>query len=212
MAESREDLESASARASSRMERAAFVATIRAIYCRTSAAVRRELRDETADLSLEFLRSLTDQTGVEDQSVFGRIVFRLERSEESLLRTEDLHSRRRVLGQVEERSSVSDQTSSDQFSNEGGKIRSDGGHSVSEVFIQFGSVLSDGDDLVGEEMNVDQVGFGNFGSHRDGGGSLESFFQLFREDGGEVGRGVVCSESCSILSIMQHFEMMSTNP
>ena len=147
------------------------------------------------DLSLELLRSLSDQTGVENQTVFRGIVFRLERTEESFLGSENLHSRGGVFGQVEERTGVSDETSSDQFSNEGGEIRSDSSHSISEVFVEFGSVLGDGDDLVGKEMNVDQVGFGDFGSHRDRGSGFEGFLELFREDRGEVGSGVVGSES-----------------
>jgi len=104
---------------------------------------------------------------VEDETVFRSVVLGLESTEESLLGTEDLNSRRRVFSERHEGTGMGDQTGTDEFSNEGGKIGCDSGHSVSEVLVQFGTVLSDRDDLVTEEVDVVEILFGDFSSHRD---------------------------------------------
>lgn len=52
-------------------------------------------------LSLELLGCLSNETGVEDQSVFGGIVLGLESPEKSLLSSENLNSTGRVFGEVQ---------------------------------------------------------------------------------------------------------------
>lgn len=146
-------------------------------------------------LSLEFLGRLADQRCVEDQAVLGRIMLGFKRTEESFFGSEDLNRRSRVFGEGKEGTSMSNEASSNEFSNEGRKVGSDGGHAVTEVVPQFGAVLGDGDDLVGQEEDVGQVGIGDFGSHRDGGGGLERLFELLGQDGGEVGGVVVGAEA-----------------
>jgi len=143
------------------------------------------------------LRSLTDEGSVEDQTVFRGIVFSLESAEESLFSTKNLNGRSRVFSERHEGTSVGDQSSTDEFSNEGGKVGSDSGHTVSEVFVEFRSVLSDRDDLVTEEVDVVEILLRDFSSHRDGGGGFESLFEFFGEDVREVGGIVVGSESHS---------------
>lgn len=119
----------------------------------------------------------------------------LESTEESLLGTEDLNGRSRVFRERHEGSGVGDQTSTNEFSDEGGQVGSDRGHAVAEVFVEFGAVLSDRDDLVTEEVDVVEILFRDLSSHRDGGGRLERLFELFGEDVGEVGSVVVRAES-----------------
>ena len=121
----------------------------------------------------------------------------LESTEESLFGTENLNGRSRVFGERHEGTGVSDQTSSDELSDEGGKVRSDSGHAVSEVLVEFGSVLSDRDNLVAEEVNVVEILFRDFSSHGDSSGRLEGLFEFFREDVREVGSVVVGSETHS---------------
>jgi hypothetical protein len=141
-------------------------------------------------------------TNVEEEfwgrTILGRVVLGLEGPEEGLLSSEDLDGRGGVLGEVEEGTSVGDETSSDELSDEGGKVGGDGGHAVAEILVELGTVLSDGDDLVGEEVDVDEVRLGDLSSHGNSGGGLEGLLELLGEDGGEVGRAVVGAESCSV--------------
>jgi len=135
---------------------------------------------------------------VVDETVLGGIVLGLEGSEESLLSSEDLDGGSGVFGEVEEGSSVGDESSSDELSNEGGEVGSDGGHSVSEVLVELSSVLGDGDDLVAEGVDVRHIGIGDLGSHRELGGGLEGSLEILGEDGLEGGGGAVGSESCEV--------------
>ena len=146
-------------------------------------------------LSLELLRGLSDERGVEDETVLGRVVLRLERAEEGLLGTEDLDRRRGVLGKVEEGPRVGDETGADELADECRQVRRDGRHAVLEVLVQLRAVLRDRDDLVREEQDVHQVRVRDFGSHRDGRSRLKRLLELFGEDCRKVGRAVVSAES-----------------
>jgi hypothetical protein len=139
--------------------------------------------------------TLTDKRCMENQAVLGRVMLRFEGTEERLLGTEDLDSRRGLLGEGDEGTSVGDEAGADEFTNKSGEVRRDGSHTVAEVLVELGTVLGDGDDLVGEEVDVVQVGVGDFGTHRDGGGGLEGLLKLLGEDVGEVGGVVVGAET-----------------
>lgn len=65
-----------------------------------------------------------------NETIFGCVVLRLERSEKGLFGTEDLDGRGRVLGQVHQASGVTDESSTNKLTNEGSEIRGDGLHSV----------------------------------------------------------------------------------
>jgi hypothetical protein len=136
-----------------------------------------------------------EETYVVDETVLGSIVLRFQRPEQRLLRTEELDRARRVLGQVEQASGVRNEPRSDELSDEGGKIGGDGGHSVSEILVELGTVLGDGDDLVTEGVDVGHVGVGDFGSHGELGGSLEGGFEVFGKNVLERGGGGVGSEA-----------------
>ena len=56
-----------------------------------------------SDLALEFAAGVRDKLGVVDQAVLGRVVLGLERAEQRLFGSQDLHRGRRVLGQVHQR-------------------------------------------------------------------------------------------------------------
>jgi hypothetical protein len=72
---------------------------------------------DTGNLSFVLRLRLSDQGSVEDQTVLGRVVLGLERSEEGLLCSQNLDRRRWVLRQVEQRTCVRNQTSTDQLSH-----------------------------------------------------------------------------------------------
>jgi hypothetical protein len=122
-------------------------------------------------------------------------MLRLQRPEQRLLRAENLDRTRGVLRETQKTTGMGDQPRADEFADERGEVGCNRGHAVSEVVVELGAVLRDGDDLVGEEENVGEVGVGDFGSHRNGGRGFEGFFELFREEGREVGSRVVGAEA-----------------
>ena len=74
------------------------------------------LRSQHArNLPLELGRSLTDERCVVDQTVLWRFVFGLQRAEKRLFGAQNLHSRRRVLGEAHERTGVRDETRADEL-------------------------------------------------------------------------------------------------
>jgi hypothetical protein len=135
-------------------------------------------------------------THVVDETVLRRVVLRLQRPEESLLRSENLHRRGRVLGKVHQATSVADESRTDQLADQRRQVGSNGLHSVPQVVGQLRSVLGDGDDLVAERVDVAHVGIGDFGTHRQLGGSLDGCLEVFGEDELERGGRGVSSEAC----------------
>lgn len=65
----------------------------------------------------------------------------LERAEESLLSTEDLHRRGRLLGEVDQRPRVRDEPRAHEFPDHDGQVRRDGLHAAAEVVGQLQPVL-----------------------------------------------------------------------
>lgn len=129
------------------------------------------------------------------QPVFWCIVFRLEGTEEGLLRSEDLHSRSWVLGETHQASSMADEACTDELANEGGEVGCNGIHAIAEVFGELSAIGGDGDDLVAEGVYVVDVRVGYFCTHGNFGGGLDSGFKVFGQDGGEGSRGCVSSET-----------------
>lgn len=134
-------------------------------------------------------------THVVDESVLGRVVLGLECSEKGLLSSEDLDGGSGVLGEVEERSSVRDESGSNKLSNEGREVGRNGGHSVSEILEQLDSVLGDGDDLVAQGVDVVDVGVGDLGTHRELSSLLEGSLEVLGKDVLERGGRAVGSEA-----------------
>lgn len=92
-----------------------------------------------------------------DKPVLGRVVLRLESTEQRLLSAEDLHRTGRVLREVEQATSMADQSRADKLSDERSQIRCDCAHTVAEVFCELSAVGGDGDDLVAGAIDVCQV-------------------------------------------------------
>lgn len=130
-----------------------------------------------------------------DETVLGSVVLGLERAEERLFSTENLHSTGRVLGKVHKATSVADEACADELANERCEVRGDSCHAILEVGVKLGAVGSDADDLVAQAPNVVDVGVGNFGTHTDLSSRLERFLDLLGQNGGEIGRGSVCAEA-----------------
>lgn len=68
-----------------------------------------------------------------DETVFRSVVLGLESTEKGLFGTEDLNGRSGVLCQVHQTSGVTDESGTNEFTDEGGEIRSDGLHSVTQI-------------------------------------------------------------------------------
>lgn len=88
------------------------------------------------------------------QTVFWCVVLRLQGPKQRLLGTQDLHRTRRVFGQTEQTASVTDQSSTDEVSNQGGQIWCYCCHSISKVLGELCPVSGDRDDLVTEGVDV----------------------------------------------------------
>ena len=99
------------------------------------------------------------------KTVLGSVALSLQSSEESLLGTENLDGRCRVLGEVGQATSVRDKTSTDSFSNQRGKVRGDDAHLGDQVSVQRLAVLRKADDSLGESDHVLHVGLGDFLTH-----------------------------------------------
>ena len=106
----------------------------------------------------------------------------LQSPKQRLLRTQDLHSRRRVLGEVHQRPRVANQPRTDQLAHQSSQIRRNGLHTRPKVFRELGTVLRNRDDLVTERVNVRHVGVGDFGTHGQLGSCLQGSFEVFGED------------------------------
>jgi hypothetical protein len=83
-----------------------------------------------------------------NEAVLWRLVLRLERAEERLLRAEDLNRRRGVLGEVDQRPRVRYEARAYELADEEGEVWGDGLHAVLEVLEQLAAVAGEGDDLI----------------------------------------------------------------
>ncbi len=132
-----------------------------------------------------------------DEPILGRVVLGLERPKQRLFRTENLDRARGLLGEVHEASRVRDQSRADELADKRSEVGRDRSHAVAEVLGELGAVLGDADHLVAQRVDVLDVGVGDFGAHRELGGSLEGRFEVLGEDEREVGRRGVGAEACA---------------
>ena len=154
------------------------------------------MRNET-NLSLEFWRSLTDQRSVVYQTVFRCVMLRLQGPKQRLLGTQNLYRTRGMFGQTEQTAGVTNQSSTDEVSNQGGQVWCYCRHSISKVLGELCSVSGDRDDLVTEGVNVIDIGVRYFCTHGYFGGGFDGSFEVFGENRSEVGSGSIRSEAHS---------------
>ena len=93
---------------------------------------------------------------------------------------------------------MTDQSSADEVSDQGGQIRRDRGHSISKILGELCSVSGDGDDLVTEGVDVVDIGVRYFSTHGYLCGGFDGGFEIFRENRGEVGRSSVGPKTHSL--------------
>ena len=113
-----------------------------------------------------------------DQTVLRRLVSRLQSSEQRLLSAQNLHGGGWELGEIEQRTGVSDETRSDQFADHDGEIGSDGVHAILQVFEELDTISSEIQDLCSEFLDVLEIAIADIRSGRDQRGSLELFFDF----------------------------------
>ena len=106
-----------------------------------------------------------NERGVVQKTVFGSVPLSFQCSEEGLLGTKNLNGRGGVLGKVGQATSVRDKTSTDNFSNQCRKVRSNDTHLRDQVGVERFAVLGKADDSLGKSDHVLHVGFGDFLTH-----------------------------------------------
>jgi len=106
-----------------------------------------------------------------------------------------------VLGEVHQTTSVADKSSTDKFTDKGGKVRGNGLHSVSQVIRELSSVFGDRNHLVAERVDVGHIGIGNLGTHRKLGSGFDGGLEVFRKDELERGGDGVGSETCGLVAV-----------
>ena len=92
-------------------------------------------------LALVLGAALADQTGVVDEAVLGSVVFGLHGAEERLLGTEYLHGRRRMLGQVEQRAGVRNETRAHQFAHQRRQVGRNRQHAILQILVQLIAIV-----------------------------------------------------------------------
>lgn len=145
------------------------------------------------DASLVAGLGLSDEGRVEDETVLGGVTTGLEGTEESLLSTENLDGGGGVLCEVDQASSVGDQTSSDDVSDETGEVGGDVAHLVVEVVVELLAVLVEVDDLERKAADVEHVEVRDVCSH-GALGSLDDLLGLvlIGEELGELSDLLLC--------------------
>lgn len=92
------------------------------------------------------------------ETIFGRIMLGFESTKQGLLSTENLYRTSWMLCEVQQATSMADQSGANKFTNKSGKIRCNGIHTVSEIFGELGTVCRDGDDLITKGVDVCNIG------------------------------------------------------
>lgn len=135
----------------------------------------------TGDFTLELGSSGINEGGLIDDTVFGSVVLGLDGFEEGFFSTEDLDSGSRALSKVDETSSVADKPGTNELSNNSSQIGSEGLHSVFQVFLKTGTVVSELKNLITERNDVFLISFSDFSSHGDFGSILDVLLNVFRK-------------------------------
>mmetsp|Transcript_100992 Transcript_100992/g.170754 ORF Transcript_100992/g.170754 Transcript_100992/m.170754 type:complete len:395 (+) Transcript_100992:484-1668(+) len=109
------------------------------------------------DLALVRGWGLTDQGGVVNEAILGRLLLLFEGPEQSFLSAEDLHSTCGGLGKVHERAGVGNKAGANELPDHCGKVGSNCRHSVLEVFEKLATVFAGGDHLFAKLLDVCNV-------------------------------------------------------
>ena len=108
-----------------------------------------------------------------DQTVLRGLVARLQRAEQRLLGSQNLHGGRGELGEIEQRAGVRDEPRADQFADHHGEIGRDGVHAVLKVFVELDAVGGEVEDLIGELLDVAEIALADVRTGGDQRGALE---------------------------------------
>lgn len=128
-----------------------------------------------------------------DETVLGSVALGLESAEQSLLSTENLESRGRVLGEVGQRTSVGDETGGDRSADKGLQVGGDVGHLLLKVEVGGLAVVGLLDDGLGESVDDLKISLGDVETHGDLGGVNDSLglLTVLLDKGGDVVKLVI---------------------
>jgi hypothetical protein len=130
------------------------------------------------DSSLVLLLGATNEGRVEDETVFWRLSFGLQRPEQCLLGSQDLNGGRWVLRQVRQATCVGDELRADNVADECSQIRGNCVHSLLQV---LGEGVPEGDELdapLRKAFELEAVSLTDLLPHRDLGG-IDDLLGLF---------------------------------
>lgn len=101
--------------------------------------------------------------------------------------TQNLDGRSGMLGQIDERSGMGNQTGANRFADQHRQIGSHREHPGLQIVGQMCAILVDGENFVAEVLNVGDVLLGNLRAHRDLGGLLHLLLHLLGQHIGQIG-------------------------
>ena len=108
-----------------------------------------------------------------DQTVLRGLVARLQRAEQRLLGSQNLHGGRGELSEIEQRAGVRDEPRADQFADHHGEIGRDGVHAVLKVLVELDAVGGEVEDLISELLDVAEIALADVRTGGDQRGALE---------------------------------------
>mmetsp|Transcript_10245 Transcript_10245/g.25742 ORF Transcript_10245/g.25742 Transcript_10245/m.25742 type:complete len:235 (+) Transcript_10245:636-1340(+) len=130
-----------------------------------------------------------------DETVLGSGVLGLKRTEQSLLRTENLDSGCRVLCKVHQAPCVGDQAGPNKLADQDSQVGRNGLHPVLQVLIQLRAVLANGQDLVAQGLDVFKILAADLGTHGHGSTLLELGLQLLGQESRKRGVASICAHA-----------------
>jgi hypothetical protein len=145
--------------------------------------------EESRDATLVLGTGTANERRVVQQTILGGVTLGLQSTEKSLLSTENLDGGGRVLGQVGQATSVRDQTSTDDLTNQRSQVGGDNAHLGDQVLVKLLAVLSKADNTLGKGNDVLHVGFTDLLAHTVLGGiddALGNILVILHESGNVV--------------------------
>ena len=104
---------------------------------------------------------------------------RLERAEERLLGSQDLHGGGGELGEVQQRAGVGDEPRADELADHHGEVGRDRVHAVLEVLVELDAVGGEVQHLRGELLDVAEIALADVRAGGDQRGALELLFDFW---------------------------------
>lgn len=130
--------------------------------------------------------SLADNRSLIDKTILGCVLLGLDGLEKSLFSTKNLNSGSRVFSQVDQRTSMGNESGANEFTDHRTEIRCDDLHSVLKIRLEFFAVFREFDDLSAEFKDALLVFFADVSTHGDFSSLLDFLFDVIRKDSAQI--------------------------